>query len=106
MRGHEPNRQNTRVAKTAETGDFDSLDSGGSGGVGGSGRTGALALSTIGGRRWLLALISGAGTFLLTLMGKIDGNAYTLTTIGIVGAYITGNVAQRKIEKAPGEPNA
>lgn len=60
--------------------------------------------TTYGGRRWLLTLISGAGTFVLTLMGKIDGNAYTLTTIGIVGAYIAGNTTQKV--KAPGEPNA
>ena len=38
-------------------------------------------------------------------MGKIDGTAYTMTTIGIVGAYITGNTAQKI--KAPGaEGNA
>ena len=92
---HVDNGQSTRAAKTAETGDCDTLDSGGRGRLGGVGRTGALALSTIGGRRWLLALISGAGTFLLTLLGKIDGNAYTLTTIGIVGAYIAGNTTQK-----------
>lgn len=95
MPAHEPNQQNTRDAKTAETGESDSLATGGGGGLGGAGRTGALALSTVGGRRWILALISGAGTFILTLMGKIDGTAYTMTTIGIVGAYITGNVAQK-----------
>jgi len=53
---------------------------------------------TLGGRRFLLALISGAGTFALCFAGKIDGNAYTLATIGIVGAYIAGNVQQRRIE--------
>ena len=100
---HVSNGQDTRAAKTAETGDSDTLDSGGGGRLGGAGRTGPLALSTVGGRRWLLALISGAGTFLLTLLGKIDANAYTLTTIGIVGAYITGNVAQKI--KAPEAPN-
>lgn len=59
-------------------------------------------LTSYGGRRFLLTLISGAGTFVLTLLGKIDGSAYMLTTIGIVGAYITGNVAQKI--KAPGGP--
>lgn len=97
---HVANGQTTRVAKTAETGDSDTLDSGGGGRLGGAGRTGALALSTVGGRRFLLALISGAGTFLLTLLGKIDGNAYTLATIGIVGAYVAGNTVQKV--KAPG----
>lgn len=97
---HVANGQNTRAAKTAETGESDSAGAGGDGGLGGAGRTGALALSTVGGRRWILALISGAGTFILTLMGKIDGTAYTMTTIGIVGAYIAGNTTQKV--KAPG----
>lgn len=61
-------------------------------------------LTSYGGRRWILALISGAGTFILTLMGKIDSTAYTMTTIGIVGAYITGNVAQKI--KAPESPSS
>lgn len=62
-------------------------------------------LTSYGGRRWILALISGAGMFILALMGKINGTAYTMTTIGIVGAYITGNTAQKI--KAPGaEGNA
>ena len=60
-------------------------------------------LERIGGRRWLLTLISGAGTFVLCWADKLDGNAYMLTTIGIVGAYITGNTAQKI--KAPGAPD-
>jgi hypothetical protein len=58
----------------------------------------ALTLDRIGGRRFLLALVSGAGTFALCWCGRIDANAYMLTTIGIVGGYITGNVAQKRIE--------
>jgi len=61
-------------------------------------------LTGYGGRRWILALISGAGTFILTLMGKIDSTAYTMTTIGIVGAYIAGNTTQKV--KAPESPSA
>ena len=61
-------------------------------------------LTTFGGRRFLLTLISGAGTFVLALLGKIDSSAYMLTTIGIVGAYIGGNTAQKI--KAPGAPSA
>lgn len=103
MPTYEHNPPITRTAETAETGESNSCWIGGGGWMGGSGRTGAVAFSTIGGRRWLLALISGAGTFLLTLLGKIDGNAYTLTTIGIVGAYIAGNTTQKV--KAPESPN-
>lgn len=99
---HEPNDQTARPAKTAET-DTGVGCRGGAGCAGGAvraGRTGALALASVGGRRWLLTLISGAGTFALCWAGHIDGNAYTLTTIGIVGAYIGGNTAQKI--KAPG----
>ena len=57
-----------------------------------------MTLDQIGGRRFVLALVSGAGTFALCWAGRIDANAYMLTTIGIVGGYITGNVAQKRIE--------
>ena len=57
-----------------------------------------MTLDTIGGRRFLLALISGAGTFMLCWTGRIDSNGYMLTTLGIVGAYITGNVSQKRID--------
>jgi len=60
--------------------------------------------STMGGRRFVLALISEAGTFVLAWAGKIDGNAYTLATLGIVGAYIAGNTTQKV--KAPDAPAA
>lgn len=56
-------------------------------------------IESAGGRRFMVTLISGAGTFLLCWAGRIDGNAYTLATIGIVGAYIAGNTAQKV--KAP-----
>lgn len=52
-------------------------------------------IENAGGRRFLVTLISGAGTFLLCWKGAIDGNAYMLTTIGIVGAYIAGNTTQK-----------
>jgi hypothetical protein len=57
-------------------------------------------LTNAGGRRFLLALISGAGTWVLCLLGRIDGTAYQWTTIGIVGAFVGGVTAQRM--KAPG----
>jgi len=102
MRTDEPNPQSDRAAKTAQT---DTGSGGGvgvprAGGAGSAGRIGALAFSTVGGRRFTLALISGAGTFVLSLLGKIDASAYTMTTIGIVGAYIAGNTTQKV--KAPG----
>lgn len=56
---------------------------------------------TAGGRRFLLALGSGCTTTVLQYFGKLDpaGSTYAMVVIGTVGAYIAGNVAQRKIEK-------
>ena len=59
-------------------------------------------LANAGGRRFVLALISGAGTWVLCLLGKIDGNAYMLCTVGIVGAFVGGTTLQKI--KAPGAP--
>lgn len=65
-----------------------------------------MSLDQFGGRRFLLTVISGAGTFLLCWQGKISDDVYSVVTIATVAAYITGNVAQRRIEKAPEATNA
>jgi hypothetical protein len=62
-------------------------------------------LDLIGGRRFLLTVISGAGTWLLCFMGKVSGDVYSVVTIATVAAYITGNVAQRRIETPPAAPS-
>lgn len=63
-------------------------------------------LDLLGGRRFILTVISGAGTFLLCWQGKISDDVYSVVTIATVAAYITGNVAQRRIETpaAPSNP--
>ncbi len=61
-------------------------------------------LDKIGGRRFLLTAISGAGTWLLCFLGKISGDVYSVVTIATVAAYITGNVAQRHAELKAKEP--
>lgn len=57
-----------------------------------------MRLESIGGRRFLLTLISGAGTWLLCWFGHIDGGVYSAVTIATVAAYIAGNVAQKQID--------
>lgn len=59
-------------------------------------------LANAGGRRFLVTLISGAGTWVLCLLGRIDGTVYQWTTIGIVGAFV-GAATWQKF-KAPGSP--
>lgn len=57
-----------------------------------------MTFDQIGGRRFLLTVISGAGTWLLTWAGKIDGGVYSAVTIATVASYIVGNVSQKSIE--------
>ena len=56
-------------------------------------------LDRFGGRRFLLTMVSGAGTWVLCWFEKISGDVYSVVTIATVAAYITGNVAQKL--KAP-----
>lgn len=51
-------------------------------------------LVTLGGRRFILTMLTGAATTILVFLGKIDGSTYSLVTLGTVGAYITGNVLE------------
>ena len=52
-------------------------------------------LETIGGRRFLLVMVTGFATVILTWFTKIDAPTYALVTLGTVGAYITGNTVQK-----------
>lgn len=55
----------------------------------------------IGGRRFTLAVLSQLSCNLLVWNGKISGEVYSTVILFTVAAYITGNVAQRKIESVP-----
>lgn len=55
----------------------------------------------IGGRRFTLAILSQLSCNLLAWNGKISGEVYSTVILFTVAAYITGNVAQRKIESTP-----
>lgn len=57
-----------------------------------------------GGRRFIMALGAGISTTALQWFGKLDpaGSTYAMVIIGIVGAYVAGNTAQKI--KAPSAP--
>jgi hypothetical protein len=54
-------------------------------------------LENLGGRRFLITVGGGVVTSLLQWFGKLDpaGATYAMVIIGTVGAYITGNTAQK-----------
>jgi hypothetical protein len=60
-----------------------------------------LNFSTVGGRKFVMTMGCGMATTLLQAFDKLDsdGTTYALVIIGTVGAYITGNVAQKKAVK-------
>lgn len=52
-------------------------------------------IEKLGGRRFIICMLTGATTALLTYLGKIDGATYSLVTLGTIGAYVTGNTVQK-----------
>lgn len=53
-------------------------------------------INTFGGRKFLAVIGCGAVTAWLTYLDKIDGGVYMSVTIATVGAYIAGNVVQKR----------
>lgn len=56
-----------------------------------------MSFESYGGRRFLLTIGCGIATTVLQFFGKLDaaGSTYALVVVGTVGAYITGNTAQK-----------
>ena len=52
-------------------------------------------IENIGGRRFIMSMLVGFTTSVLTYVGKIDGTTYSLVILGTIGAYITGNTFQK-----------
>lgn len=52
-------------------------------------------LEKVGGRRFLLVLLTSIANTVLIWFTKIDPPTYSLVTLGVVGAYITGNTIQK-----------
>lgn len=57
-------------------------------------------MDTLGGRKFLLALLAQVSCNLLVWFGKISDGVYSAVLLSTVAAYIVGNVAQRKNEGA------
>lgn len=56
-------------------------------------------LTSMGGRKFALALLSLASATALCWAGHIADGVYSAVVIATVGAYITGNVAQAAVTK-------
>jgi len=64
--------------------------------------------NTIGGRRFILAVLSGIVATILQWYGKMDpsGTAYAAVIIATVAAYITGDTVEKlKSDKPITKPN-
>lgn len=55
-------------------------------------------INTFGGRKFVVVLLCQAATTWLTYRGSIDGGVFMSVTIAVAAAYITGNVAQKKVQ--------
>lgn len=57
-------------------------------------------LEILGGRKFLIALLATLGNIGLVWFGKIEPGVYSTVSIAIIGAYIAGNVIQKKTTAA------
>lgn len=55
-------------------------------------------LDKIGGRKFLVTMVSGLGTFILVFLGKIDPGTYSVVTIATIGTFIAGNTYEKKVK--------
>ena len=53
----------------------------------------------VGGRKFTLSVLTLLSVSILVWFGKIDAGIYSAVVIATVGAYITGNVFEKKVEK-------
>lgn len=62
-------------------------------------------MENVGGRRFIATVGAGVVTSMLQWFGKLDpaGSTYAMVIIATVGAYITGNTAQKWREAAGGK---
>ena len=58
-------------------------------------------IEILGGRKFLIALLATLGNIGLVWFGKIEAGVYSTVSIAIIGAYIAGNVIQKKDTPAP-----
>jgi hypothetical protein len=54
-------------------------------------------LEHLGGRKFLICLLSLFINSILVWMAKIDPGVYSAVTIAVIGGYITGNVVQKNV---------
>lgn len=58
-------------------------------------------MDAMGGRKFVLAMVVVAAASVLCWCAKIADGVFSAVVIATVGAYITGNVAQKKLGGAP-----
>lgn len=54
-------------------------------------------INRLGGRKFLMSMGCGVTCSFLLWFGKISGDVFQWVVLGTVGAYVAGNVAQKKV---------
>ncbi len=65
-----------------------------------------MSVNTVGGRKFVLAVLSLASATALVWTGHIADGVYSAVVISTVGAYIAGNVIQKRQPTATTTPEA
>lgn len=61
-----------------------------------------LNYEAVGGRRFVLACATLVSATLLAYVGRLDSASYAAVMAAVVAAYVTGNTAQKWIERQGG----
>lgn len=57
----------------------------------------------VGGRKFLLAIVGFIMLFAATMVGKLDGVAFTGGMVALLGVFVEGNVRSKKIYQDGGK---
>lgn len=55
-------------------------------------------MNSLGGRKFIVTVLTGISTSILTWYGKLDPGTYSVVTIATIGTFIAGNTYEKKVK--------